>query len=71
MDDYLDLPLTTHGHRALVPRMLALRQNFSAYDATYVALAERIGSALLTGDHALMRAVRQQAIVEVVTGQDS
>jgi predicted nucleic acid-binding protein len=66
IDDYLDLPLTTHGHRALVPRIVALRQNFSAYDATYVALAGHIGAALLTGDRALMRAVQKHALVEVV-----
>jgi len=66
IDDYLDLPLTTHGHGALVRRILALRQNFSAYDATYVALAERIGAALLTADRALLRAVHRHAPVEVL-----
>ena len=66
VDDYLDLPLTTHGHGALIRRILALRQNFSAYDATYVALAERIGAALLTADRALLRAVHRDALVEVL-----
>lgn len=65
IDDYLDLPLTTHAHGALLRRIVALRQNFSAYDATYVALAERMGAALLTADEALMRAVRQHRLVEV------
>ena len=64
--DYIDLPLTTHGHGALLHRILALRQNFSAYDATYVALAERLDAALLTADGALRNAVRQQALVEVL-----
>jgi len=41
IDDYLDLPVTRHGHQALVSRVLELRRNFSAYDATYVALAVR------------------------------
>jgi predicted nucleic acid-binding protein len=66
IDDYLDLPLTTHGHRALVHRIVALRQNFSAYDATYVALAVHTGAALLTADPALKRAVQHHAVVEVV-----
>ena len=66
LDDYLDLPLTTHGHRDLVHRIVALFTNFSAYDATYVALAERIGAPLLTADRALSRAVRQHALVEVM-----
>lgn len=67
VEDYLDLPLTIHGHRTLVHRIVALRENFSAYDATYVALAERLGAALVTADQALIRAVRQHALVEVVT----
>ena len=55
--DYLDLPITRHGHQALLPRILALRDNFSAYDATYVALTERLGAELLTADRALARAI--------------
>jgi predicted nucleic acid-binding protein len=50
VEDYLDLPLTRHGHQSLVVRMLELRNNFSAYDATYVALTELLGGDLLTGD---------------------
>ncbi|MDT8369726.1 MAG: type II toxin-antitoxin system VapC family toxin [Longimicrobiales bacterium] len=55
--DYADLPITRHGHLALLPRILELRQNFSAYDATYVALAERLEAELLTADRRLARAV--------------
>jgi predicted nucleic acid-binding protein len=70
LQDYLDLPLTRHGHTALLPRILALRSNFSAYDATYVALAERIGAVLVSADGALVRAVRQQLDLEVVSAMD-
>lgn len=56
IDDYLALPLERHGHEALLSRVLELRENFSAYDATYVALAERLGASLLTADAALARA---------------
>jgi predicted nucleic acid-binding protein len=56
LDDYLDLPLTRHGHQLLLGRILELAGNFSANDATYVALAEQIGAALLTADHKLARA---------------
>ena len=56
--DYLDLPLARHGHQALLARILELRANFSAYDAAYVALAERLGAVLLTADAPLARAVR-------------
>lgn len=67
IEDHLDLPLTRHGHRSLIVRMLDLRDNFSAYDATYVALAELLGGDLLTGDVHLARAVRTHAGITVVT----
>ena len=65
--DYLDLPLTQHGHAALMGRMLQLRANFSAYDATYVALAERLDAELLTADDTLVRAVRAHTALAVRT----
>jgi predicted nucleic acid-binding protein len=58
LQHYLLLPLVRHGHQALLPRVLELRSNFSAYDACYVALAERLGAELLTADERLSRAVR-------------
>lgn len=64
--DYHDLPLTHHGHRSLTERVVALRRNFSAYDATYVALAERLGGALLTADGPLARAVRTHSRLAVL-----
>lgn len=57
VDDYLDLPLTRHGHQRLLKRILELRANFSAYDAVYVALAESLQAELLTDDGPLRRAV--------------
>lgn len=65
---YLDLPLHRHGHQLLLARSLALRENFSAYDATYVALAERLGAVLVTADLPLAKAVRthlELAVVEI------
>lgn len=61
--DYQAMPLTRHGHEPLLPRVLALRQNFSAYDATYVALAEGLRAELVTADDALARAARGHARV--------
>lgn len=65
---YLDLPLTRHGHRDLVVRILELRNNFTAYDATYVALAERLGASLLTADARLSNAARQHTGLQVLPG---
>lgn len=53
---YRDLPLVRHEHRPLLQRALEL-ETFSAYDAIYVALAERLGARLLTTDQRLARAV--------------
>lgn len=61
--DYLDLPVARHAHTALLERVLSLRTNFSAYDATYVALAERLGADLLTADRPLRRAVTNHTFV--------
>lgn len=61
--DYLELPLTRHGHQRLLRRALSLRDNFSAYDAVYVALAERLAASLLTGDLRLARALRRHTDV--------
>lgn len=57
--DYADLPLTRHGHLPLLGRILELRDNFSAYDAAYVALTEMLDLPFLTGDARLVRAVRR------------
>lgn len=68
--DLLDLSLARYGHDILVPRIWSLRDNFSPYDAAYVALAEALsdeGVPLLTTDAKLSRAVRAHTDVEVLT----
>jgi predicted nucleic acid-binding protein len=64
--DLAELPLTRHGHQLLLDRVLDLRQNFSVYDATYAALAERLGASLITADGGLARAVRSLLGLEVI-----
>ncbi len=59
LEDYLDLPLIRHGHLNLLERVLQLRDNFSAYDATYLSLAESFGAIFVTADDSLSRAVRR------------
>jgi predicted nucleic acid-binding protein len=63
--DHLDLPLVRHGHQALIERILDLRANFSAYDATYVSLAERLNASLLTADEGLARATAAHTSVKL------
>jgi predicted nucleic acid-binding protein len=66
LQDLAELPLTRHGHQLLLGRLLDLRQNFSVYDATYAALAERLGASLITADGGLARAVRSLLGLEVI-----
>ena len=66
MLDYLDLPLTRHGHELLLARILTLRGNFSAYDAAYLALAERLDAQFLTGDRTLAGTVERNLGVPVL-----
>ena len=67
--DFLDLPLRRYPHEALVPRIWELRENFSAYDSAYLALAEVIaddGVPLLTADTRFARAASEHTGVEVI-----
>ncbi len=64
--DYLDLPIRLHSHRTLLPRIIDLRQNFSSYDAAYVALAEDLGALFVTTDAALGRAARRHTGIQVL-----
>jgi predicted nucleic acid-binding protein len=55
-----------HSHGPLVQRAWSLRSGITAYDATYVALAEALGATLLTCDARLARTAERFARVEVV-----
>ena len=72
--DLLDLPIERYPHDILLPRMWELRENFSAYGAAYLALAESLtanGAPLLTADRRLARAARAHTGVEVVLASSS
>lgn len=66
LDDLRALDLQRHSHEPLLDRVWALRENLSAYDAVYVALAEALDSVLLTCDGRLARAPGTAPRVELV-----
>jgi predicted nucleic acid-binding protein len=63
--DLLDLRITRYPHTLLVPEIWQLRHNFSAYDAAYIVLAEKLGAALVTRDAQLASASGRTTTVEV------
>lgn len=63
--DLLDLRITRYAHFVLLPRIWQLRHNFSAYDAAYVVLAEKLGAALVTCDGRLAAAPGHAATIEL------
>ncbi|HVE70624.1 MAG TPA: type II toxin-antitoxin system VapC family toxin [Thermoanaerobaculia bacterium] len=58
--------ITRHPIEVLVPRMWFLRQNITAYDASYVALAESLNLPLITRDARLARSTGHAARIEYI-----
>jgi predicted nucleic acid-binding protein len=65
LTDLADFPLHRYAHDVLLPRIWELRHNLTAYDATYLALAETLIAPLVTCDARLASAPRHAAKVEV------
>jgi predicted nucleic acid-binding protein len=55
LDTWRRLGVHRHPVAGLLDRVWELRENVSAYDASYLALAEALGCALLTADARLSR----------------
>ena len=64
--DFSAFRLNRYGHERLLPRVWALRDTLTAYDAAYVALAEALEAPLLTRDARLARSGGHEARVELV-----
>lgn len=58
-----DLPAERCPHVPLLSRIWELRHNFTAYDSTYIALAEATQSALFTCDEKLRKGHRASVVV--------
>ena len=60
VSDLGSLRLTRYAHEPLRERVWELRHNLTAYDASYLALAELLdGSVLMTGDGGLAKTARR------------
>lgn len=64
--DLTDLDLHRHSHFDLLNRAWKLRDNISAYDAMYVALAEAMEAPIVTCDGPLAKAPGHRARIEVI-----
>jgi predicted nucleic acid-binding protein len=67
LEDLNDLDLHRHAHLDFMDRAWKLRDNITAYDAMYVALAEAIEAPMITCDIPLSNAPGHRAQIEVVT----
>jgi predicted nucleic acid-binding protein len=66
LDDLAALSLRRYPHDWLLTRVWQLRENLTAYDAVYVALAEALAVPLITRDRRLAAAAGHRAQVELV-----
>ena len=66
LTDLDDVPLQRAPHRPLLTRCWELRDNLTAYDAAYVALAEALDTTLLTGDRRLANATGPRCRIELM-----
>ena len=60
-----DLPITRHAHTPFLERIWQLRENVTAYDAVYIALAEILPANLITRDSRLASVPGVAITVEV------
>ncbi len=66
LDDLLSLPLAVYPTAPLLGRGWEIRDNVTAYDACYVALAEALDCTLLTADGRLANAPGTRCQIETI-----
>jgi len=66
LTEFMQAPIQRYAHLALLDRIWRLRANLTAYDASYVALAERLGVDLLTIDARLASVPEIRCHIEVI-----
>ena len=66
LNDHAALNIKRAAHEEMLGRLWQLRDSVTAYDATYVALAEVLDAPLITCDSKLARSHGHRAIVELI-----
>ena len=66
LSHWRDMDVERYPHEPLLGQIWALRDNVSAYDAVYVALAQTLSTVLVTGDRRLTRVPGLEARVELI-----
>jgi predicted nucleic acid-binding protein len=66
LEDLENLVIERHAHQPLISRVWQLRDSLTAYDGSYVALAEALEAPLLTCDAKLAGAHGHRATIELV-----
>lgn len=64
--DLAAFPLRRYSHTLFLNRIWELRENFTAYDAAYIALTEALDATLVTRDRPLVAACTSFIRTEVV-----
>ena len=64
--DLIVLPVDRWHMSPLLPRMWELRENLTAYDAAYVALAELTGAVLVTGDERITASPGTRCDIQII-----
>ncbi len=64
--DYLDFPILRYAHEVLALRIWQLRDNLTAYDGAYVALAEALAAPVVTRDRRMAAARGHHATIELL-----
>lgn len=66
LEDFSSFSIQRYAHDLFLARIWELRHNLTAYDASYVALAEALNATLLTYDKALAKSTGHRADVELL-----
>ena len=66
LERWRSLDVERYSHEPFLGRVWQLRDNLTAYDAVYIALAEALSTVLVTGDRKLVGAPRVGVAIELI-----